>query len=208
MTPRDASAAFGRPWFELSGSVPFRCGSWEKIVKAVILDRDGTLIREKEYLHDPQGVELVPGVPEGLALLRRHGYSLIVATNQAGVGRGLYSLEDMHAVNARLQALLAGQGTRLDAVYYCPHAPEEQCRCRKPAPGMLERAVCERGISLESSFVIGDKESDVLFGRNAGMRAILVRSGYGAETERQGTRATYVADTLYDAARWITDNAP
>ena len=174
-------------------------------MKAVFLDRDGTLIREKKYLRDPEGVELLPGVPEGLALLRRHGYSLVVTTNQSGVGRGLYSLDDMHAVNARLQALLAGEGIGLDAVYYCPHAPDEQCRCRKPAPGMLERAACELGISFESSFVIGDKEADVLLGRNAGMQSILVRSGYGAETEKQGTRATHVADTLYDAARWIVE---
>lgn len=174
-------------------------------MKAVFLDRDGTLIREKDYLRDPEGVELLPGVPEGLALLRRHGYSLVVATNQSGVGRGLYSLDDMHAVNARLQALLAGKGIELDAVYYCPHAPDEHCRCRKPAPGMLERAARELGISFESSFVIGDKEADVLLGRHAGMPSILVRSGYGAETEKQGTRAAHVADTLYDAARWIVE---
>ena len=176
-------------------------------MKAVFLDRDGTLIREKGYLRDPEGVELLPGVPEGLALLRRHGYRLIVATNQAGVGRGLYSLDDMRAVNARMQALLAGEGLELDAVYSCPHAPDENCRCRKPAPGMLERAACELGISLESSFVIGDRESDVLLGLYAGMRAILVRSGYGAQTEEQGTQAAYVADTLYDAARWIVEQS-
>lgn len=172
-------------------------------VKAVILDRDGTLIVEKQYLHDPEGVELLPGVPEGLALLRQHGYSLIVATNQAGVGRGYYSLHDMYAVNERMQALLAEKGIELDAVYFCPHAPDEQCRCRKPAPGMLEQAACERGISLESSFVIGDKESDILLGKFAGMPAILVRTGYGAATEKQATQATYVADTLYNAAQWI-----
>jgi len=179
--------------------------AWKKnaVVKAVILDRDGTLIVEKNYLHDPEGVEILPGVLEGLALLRQHGYSLIVATNQAGVGRGYYSLSDMHAVNARVQALLAEKGIELDAVYYCPHAPDEQCLCRKPAPGMLEQAVCERGISLESSFVIGDKESDILLGKPAGMQAVLVRTGYGAEVEQEGTQAAYVADTLYDAAQWI-----
>jgi D-glycero-D-manno-heptose 1,7-bisphosphate phosphatase len=121
------------------------------------------------------------------------------------VGRGYYSLDDMHAVHERMQALLAEKGITLDAVYYCPHAPNEQCRCRKPAPGMLEQAACERGISFESSFVIGDKESDILLGRLAGMQAILVRSGYGAEVEKQATQAAYVADTLCDAARWIVE---
>jgi D-glycero-D-manno-heptose 1,7-bisphosphate phosphatase len=175
------------------------------VAKAVILDRDGTLIQEKNYLHDPKDVELLPGVPEGLALLHRHGCRLIVATNQSGVGRGLYSLEDMHAVNARMQALLAEKGIELDAVYYCPHAPEEQCRCRKPAPGMLERAVREQGVSLADSFVIGDKEADILLGRRAGMQAILVRSGYGKETEKRAIQAAYVADTLHDAAQWIIE---
>jgi D-glycero-D-manno-heptose 1,7-bisphosphate phosphatase len=179
--------------------------AWKKNVagKGVILDRDGTLIVEKHYLRDPEEVELLPGVPEALALLHRHGYSLIMATNQAGVGRGYYSLDEMRAVNQRLQALLAEKGIELDAIYYCPHAPDEQCCCRKPAPGMLKQAACERGISFESSFVIGDKESDILLGKNSGLQTVLVRTGYGAETEKQGTRAEYVADTLYDAARWI-----
>jgi D-glycero-D-manno-heptose 1,7-bisphosphate phosphatase len=179
--------------------------AWKKsaITKAAILDRDGTLIVEKNYLHDPDGVEILPGVIEGLTLLRQYGYCLIMATNQAGVGRGYYSLDEMHAVNERVQALLFDKGIELDAVYFCPHAPDEQCQCRKPAPGMLEQAACERGISFESSFVVGDKESDVLLGKLAGMQALLVRTGYGAEAEQEGTQAAYVADTLYDAARWI-----
>jgi histidinol-phosphate phosphatase family protein len=172
-------------------------------VKAVILDRDGTLIVEKHYLHKPEGVEILPKVPEGLALLRRHGYRLVVATNQAGVGRGYYSAEEMHAVNERVQTLLAREGVALDAFYYCPHAPDEGCRCRKPAPGMLEQAACEWGMSLESSFVVGDKESDILLGKGAGMQTVLLRTGYGAEAEKQGTEATHVADTLYDAAQWM-----
>lgn len=173
------------------------------VIKAVILDRDGTLIAEKHYLHNPQEVEILPGVVEGLTLLRQHGYRLIMATNQAGVGRGYFSVDEMHAVNGRLQALLAEKGIKLDAVYYCPHAPDELCRCRKPASGMLEQAAREWGILFESSFVIGDKESDILFGKLAGMNTVLVRTGYGAETEKQGTQAAYVADTLYDAAAWI-----
>ncbi|MCL2011656.1 MAG: HAD-IIIA family hydrolase [Cystobacterineae bacterium] len=183
--------------------------AWKKkaVKKTVIVDRDGTLIVEKNYLHNPDEVEILPGVVEGLLLLRQHGYSLMVATNQAGVGRGYYSVEEMHAVNQRLQTLLREKGVELDAMYYCLHAPDEACPCRKPAPGMLEQAACERGLSFESSFVIGDKECDILLGKYAGMQTVLLRTGYGAQTEQQGSQATYVADTLYEAARWIVSAA-
>jgi histidinol-phosphate phosphatase family protein len=183
--------------------------AWKKraLKKAVILDRDGTLIVEKHYLHHPDGVEILPGVPEGLALLRQHGYALIVATNQAGVGRGYYSPGEMQAVNERVEALLAEAGVALDAIYCCLHAPDEGCRCRKPAPGMLEQAACERGLSMEASFVVGDKESDILLGKLAGMQTVLVRTGYGAKVEEEGTQATYVADTLYEAAQWVVATA-
>jgi len=179
--------------------------AWKKSAarKAVFLDRDGTLIVEKNYLHNPEGVEILPGVVEGLGLLRQHGFGLIVATNQAGVGRGYYSVEAMHAVNERMKALLAEEGIALDALYFCPHAPDEACPCRKPAPGMLEQATCELGISLESSFVIGDKESDILLGKGAGLQTVLVRTGYGAKVEKEGTQASHVADTLHEAARWV-----
>ena len=179
--------------------------AWKKNAtrKAVFLDRDGTLIVEKNYLHNPDEVEILPGVPEGLALLRQHGYHLIVVTNQAGVGRGYYSVEAMHAVNERVQALLSKEGVELDALYFCPHPPDEACRCRKPAPGMLEQAVCALGISLETSFVIGDKPCDILLCEGNGLKTVLVRTGYGAKTEQQGTQANHVADTLYEAAQWI-----
>jgi D-glycero-D-manno-heptose 1,7-bisphosphate phosphatase len=177
-------------------------------IRAVFLDRDGTLIVEKNYLHDPEEVELLPGVVDGLKLLLRHGFALIVVTNQSGVGRGYYSLEAMHAVNKRLGDILKDEGVELDAVYYCPHTPDERCSCRKPELGMLRQAIREKGICLSGSFVVGDKEADISLGNNAGMRTVFVRTGYGAETERQESASSpsYVSDTLYDAAWWIAQN--
>ena len=176
-------------------------------VRAVVLDRDGTIIVEKNYLHEPDEVELLPGAVEGLKLLQQNGFRLLVATNQAGIGRGYYSLDDMHAVNKRLEDLLHAEGVVLDTIYYCPHAPAEECACRKPEPGMLRQAAFEYGISLSDSFVVGDKDCDIMLGVNANMRTVLVRTGYGRKTEKTGaSRPCFVADFLYDAAQWIVNN--
>ncbi len=172
---------------------------------AAFLDRDGTVIVEKEYLSDPDGVELLPGAAAGLKLLRKRGFLLVLVTNQAGVGRGYYGEEAVTAVNARLHDLLLGAaGIALDGVYYCPHHPDAGCRCRKPAPGMLEQAVRDLRIDLERSVVIGDRPSDVELGRLCGGGGILVRTGYGAAHEESGAcTPVFVADDLLAAARWL-----
>lgn len=150
---------------------------------AVFFDRDGTLIREREYLSDPEGVELLPGAAAAVRIARRAGFAPILATNQSGVGRGLFSEDAVGAVHARLAELLAAEGARLDAVYVCPHAPEAGCDCRKPAPGLLARAAAERGLDLRRSFVVGDKEADLALARAAGATGLLVRTGYGRAEE-------------------------
>ena len=109
--------------------------------KYIILDRDGTLIEEKNYLHDPDQVSLLPGVIEGLKKLASAGYKFIVLTNQSGIGRGYFKESDMFAVNERLSFILSSEGIEITKFYYCPHKPEEGCRCRKPKPGMVHRLV-------------------------------------------------------------------
>jgi D-glycero-D-manno-heptose 1,7-bisphosphate phosphatase len=174
---------------------------------AVFLDRDGTLIEEKEYLSDPEGVELVPGVGLALRKLMDAGYRLVVVTNQAGIGRGYYTEADMHAVNERLIHLLEGDGVRLDGIYFAPEAPGQPSRGRKPKPQFLLDARDALGIRLEDSFMVGDKRSDLECGWNAGIRqSILVRTGYGSELEAQlGADAarTVVLDDMTAAAEWI-----
>jgi D-glycero-D-manno-heptose 1,7-bisphosphate phosphatase len=173
----------------------------------IALDRDGTIIEERCYLHDPGAVELVPGALEALLRLRTTGARLLLITNQAGVGRGYYSMEDVDAVHARLQELLRAGGVTFDGVYVCPHAPGEGCLCRKPAPGMLEAAQREYGLDLARGVVVGDKACDIDLARNVGAVPILVRTGHGKEEEASaGPRAAFVADDLSAATEYILQN--
>jgi len=170
----------------------------------VILDRDGTIIEEKHYLSDPAGVALLPGSAEGLLAITECGMGLVVISNQSGIGRGLFTEAELQEVHHRMEHLLEEAGIRLDGIYCCPHAPEEQCRCRKPDTELLLRAAEDLGFIPEECIVIGDKSSDIELGKRVGAFTILVRTGYGAVTEREGsTDADYTADSLKDAAACI-----
>jgi D-glycero-D-manno-heptose 1,7-bisphosphate phosphatase len=153
---------------------------------AVFLDRDGTLVEEVPYLHDPERLVLLPGVGE-LATLAAAGYALVVVTNQAGVARGRYGEAAVAAVHRRLRRLLAGAGVRLDAVLYCPHHPEgtvaayaRACRDRKPGPGLLETAARRLGLDLTASFLIGNSPADVGAAGAAGVTPLFVTTGHAA----------------------------
>ncbi len=147
----------------------------------IFLDRDGTLNIEKDYLHDPDELELCFGVSQGLEKLASAGYRFIVVTNQSGIGRGYYTVEDMHAVHRRMSELLAFSGIIIDAYFFCPHAPSEQCNCRKPQLGMFEQAMQSFDIDLTRSWMVGDKDVDISFGKKAGLSTALVLTGYGKE---------------------------
>ncbi len=148
---------------------------------ALFCDRDGCLIVEKNFLSDPQQVELYRGVSAALKRAASSGYLLIVVTNQSGIARGLLSENDAIGVNERLRGLLAEEGVRLDAIYYCPHHPDfgETCNCRKPNRGMVDMALADFAIDLERSWVIGDKIADAQLARNVGAKPVLVLTGYG-----------------------------
>jgi histidinol-phosphate phosphatase family protein len=147
---------------------------------AVFLDRDGTLIAEVGHLGDPDGVAMLPGVPDALRRLADAGYALVMVSNQAGVARSLFTEDDVRGVNARMVSILEEQGARLDALYWCPHHPEfgGPCDCRKPKPGMLHRAAEEQGLDLRSSWIVGDHPTDALCGLEVGARAVIVISGH------------------------------
>jgi D-glycero-D-manno-heptose 1,7-bisphosphate phosphatase len=169
-----------------------------------VIDRDGTINREREYISSPDQVELLPRAAEGLKLLQDLGIGMIVATNQSGVGRGYYGLEQVDAIHTRLRELLAEDRVELRGIYVCPHAPEEGCNCRKPRTGLIEQAADELGFSPRECFVIGDKPSDVELGKAIGATTILVRTGYGAATELGNTVSPdFVADDLFEAAEMI-----
>jgi len=168
----------------------------------VILDRDGTIVVDRGYLANPDGLEFLPGASEALRWLWDHGYRLVVITNQSGVGRGLFSIDRVEAMNARLQAMIERAGAKLTKIYFCPHTPEANCACRKPNLALMEQAASELNFDPRRSVVIGDKESDIEFGHRAGARTIFI---CGEEPQASPRFAPNVrASTLMDAARTIT----
>ena len=175
--------------------------------KAIFLDRDGTLIEEREYLSRPDQVCLFPGVLPALRHLQEHGFLLFIVTNQSGVGRGYFTLAEMEAVHAHLLRLLQAEGVQMQKIYAAPEAPGQPSRGRKPSPQFLWDARDEFGVDLSASYMIGDKRIDLECGWNAGTRAsLLVRTGYGQQTERElhePSGPVRVVDSLADAATWI-----
>lgn len=154
--------------------------------KHLILDRDGVLnyeARDNGYVREPGEFFWIPGALDALAMLRRAGVHLTVATNQSGVGRGLMTLAQLEAVHERMRSEAAHHGAALDAVLVCPHAPDEQCACRKPAPGLIKMALARSGIAPEESLVVGDDHRDLQAAARAGVEAALVRTGKGRKTE-------------------------
>lgn len=163
-------------------SEPLKTAS-KPLRSAVLLDRDGTVIVEKHYLSDPAEVMLEARAVEGLKQLQAMGLPLVVVSNQSGVGRGLFGMDAVHAVNARVGELLAEEGIRIEAWYCCPHAPTQMCNCRKPLPGMALQAASDLGLDLTRSVVIGDKRSDVELAHAVGGVGILVLTGH-ADADR------------------------
>jgi histidinol-phosphate phosphatase family protein len=175
----------------------------------VLLDRDGTLNVEVHHLSHPDQVEFLPGAAEGLRRLRSAGCRLIVVTNQSAIGRGYFDEARLREINARLQALLREQGVTVDAIYHCPHRPDDGCRCRKPGTELVERAAGEFGFDPSRAYVIGDKPCDIELGRAVGARTMLVRTGYGAVHEAAGDAAAdHVVDDLSSAADIIIGPEP
>jgi len=187
--------------------VPFPPQFLPRMNRAVFLDRDGTLIVEKNYLHRPEEVELFPGAGAALKRLADAGFKLLVVTNQSGIGRGYFTLADAERVNEKMADELARDGVRFAKTYIAPEAPDQPSRGRKPSPQFLFDARDEFGLNLAECFMVGDKLIDLECGWNAGVRqSILVRTGYGAELERQSPDRippAVVVDGLPEMAAWI-----
>lgn len=177
---------------------------------AAFIDRDGVINEDRHHVHRIEDFVVIQGVVEGLRQLQDHGYALVVVTNQAGIAKGLYSQDDYDRLSRHMLDLMARHGVRIDGLYHCPHHPEgsvpalkTSCDCRKPAPGMLKRAARELGLDLEGSAMVGDKLSDVMAGRAAGVGLnVLVESGH-ALTDRAESYADHCCADLRAAADWI-----
>ena len=178
--------------------------------RAVFLDRDGTIIAEKNYLHRVADVELYPGAAAALKRLADAGSRLFIVTNQSGIGRGYFTLADAERVNDHVAAELAKAGAPIVKTYTAPEAPDQPSRVRKPSPQFLFDARDEFHLDLANSFMIGDKLIDVECGWNAGVKkSLLVRTGYGAKMEQDSPdalKAAIIVDGLAGAADWILQN--
>jgi heptosyltransferase-2 len=174
----------------------------------IFLDRDGTLNHDPGYIRSPDQFELFPGVAQALAKLVRAGAKLIVVTNQSGVARGLFSIGELEAIHAKLTRLLGEAGAPLDALYVCPHHPDDSCRCRKPKTGLIDQAVRERAVDLTRSYLIGDHGRDMELAKRVGSRSILVTTGAVPPYQVQDLKASglvpdRVVGSLTEASEWL-----
>jgi D-glycero-D-manno-heptose 1,7-bisphosphate phosphatase len=169
--------------------------------QVVILDRDGTIVVDRHYLGDPSELQFAPGAEAGLRQLHAMGCRLVVITNQSGVGRGLLSLDQVERVNNGLREMVARIGAKLEAIYFCPHAPDAGCMCRKPESELLIQAGRELEFEPSSVVVVGDKESDVEFGRRVGAMSILV--ALRCDRSMLGVKPDFVVSGLDEVAGLI-----
>lgn len=175
--------------------------------RAVFVDRDGTLIEDKDYLHRPEEVVVYPGVPAALSRLSKAGFKLVMVTNQSGVGRGFFTMADVERVHDYLSKIFAKENAHFEKIYIAPEAPDQPSRGRKPSPQFLFDARDEFAIDLSHSYIIGDKLIDLQSGWNAGVKtSLLVRTGYGAKAEKEKPnelKRAIVVDDFVAAADWI-----
>jgi D-glycero-D-manno-heptose 1,7-bisphosphate phosphatase len=180
---------------------------------AVFLDRDGTLSEERGFIDRLELVEIFPWTSDAIRLLNRAGFAVVVVTNQSAIGRGIIDQAFLQSVHDAFDRHLAKSGARVDRYYFCPHHPDAPlpeyrmvCRCRKPAPGMIEQAAAELELDLSRSFMVGDRPIDVASGHAAGVRSVLVRSGHssGGSDAPPGLREPdAILNNLMEAVGWI-----
>lgn len=181
-------------------------------LKAIFLDRDGTINEDPGYLGDPEKVKLFPGTGKALSLLKNKlNFKLVVISNQSGIARGLISETNVQAVNTKINDLLKPDNAEIDAFYYCPFHPDfstkEEIECRKPSPVLIFRASRDLNLELNGSYFIGDTPADILCGLNAGLKTVLVKTGYGTESfsilQKQNIFPSFVAENISDACNII-----
>ena len=188
--------------------------SSRQLRSAVFLDRDGTINHDVTHLKSPDQLELLPGAANAIRRLNRSGTLAVVITNQPVVARGDVSIDGLQQIHARLETKLGAGGAYLDGLYFCPHHPDSgfpgevvelkiHCSCRKPEPGLIDQACRDLGIGRQNSWMVGDTTSDVEAGRRAGVRTVLLRTGYAGSDAKHAVRPDYIAPDLEDAIDWI-----
>jgi len=180
-------------------------------LKIVFVDRDGVINRDRsDYVKSWSEFEFLPGSLDALKLLTLNDYQVILITNQSVINRKMVTEEELLDIHAKMEEAVINHGGRIKAVYYCPHVPEDGCTCRKPEPGLVERAKAEHGLDLSSTCLIGDSFKDIVCAQRAGCaRIVLVRTGHGRKAEEicrdAGIEPDHVADDLMAAVKWLLE---
>ena len=171
----------------------------------VLLDRDGVInVDSDDYIKTPEEWKPIPGSLEAITLFNKNGYKVIVITNQSGLGRGFYTESTLAEMHQKMHRLTEEKGGRIDAIYVCPHTPDDQCLCRKPKPGLLLQFAKEKNISLADVYFIGDKLADIQAAEAAGANPILVKTGKGQKTIKNNPKLNLpIFENLHDAAKFI-----
>ena len=168
--------------------------------RAVFLDRDGTVAKNINYCSCPEDFELLPDTGKAIRLLNQHGFKVIVITNQSGIARGFFTKETLAKIHDKMEDELAKEEAWVDAIYYCPHHPDDNCKCRKPKPKLALQAAKDHNIELGSSFVVGDQPMDIDLGKAIGSRTILIGT---APINMESPKPDIVVSDLLAAARVI-----
>jgi len=172
--------------------------------RAVFLDRDGTIARDVPYCRRVENFELLPTIPQAIKLLNASGFKVVVITNQSGIARGYFTEETLAQIHRKMEEKLAEHGTHVDAIYYCPHHPDDGCECRKPRVALFRRAAEELDIKLGLSYGVGDMQMDIDAGKAIGCKTVLVTSGPEGGNNVINP-PDYTAENLFEAAKWVLD---
>lgn len=177
------------------------------MIKLIVLDRDGVINEDSpNYVRSPEEWHAIPGSLEAIAKLNNHGYKVVVATNQSGVGRGYYSLETLDEIHNKMLKELQNAGGKIDHIFFCPHTPEDNCECRKPKPGLLLQAANKFDVDPSEMVMIGDSTRDILSAKNCGAKSIFVKTGYKKEDLIEAEKNKIPAfASLAEAADYICD---
>jgi histidinol-phosphate phosphatase family protein len=177
--------------------------------KVVFLDRDGVISKDSpEHIKSWEEFHFLPHVKEAIKILTEHEFNIIIITNQSVIARGMTSVEELNQMHINMIKEIEKEGGKIVDIYYCPHHPDDKCNCRKPAPGMLIKAIKDHHINPKKSFMIGDRMMDVKVGKKVGTRTIIIPSTLGLKEmkEEKNIKPDYIAKDLYDASKWIIKN--
>ena len=172
--------------------------------KAVFLDRDGTMTEDVHYCRRPKDLLLLPNVGEGVSLLNKHGFKVVVITNQSGIARGYFNDQILGEIHNKMRRDLARYNASVDAIYHCPHHPDEGCECRKPKPKLAHQAMADLGIDPRQSYVIGDRLMDIELAQAIGSKSVLIANDLGISEIKDSSRPPdYIASDFGAAVKWI-----